>query len=75
MNIENFKLVLNYIKANPEEWNQINSAHSFLGWAQILSGKEQNYDTVRKDARLFLRITAPETDYILEAGRTIDNLS
>lgn len=77
-NIENCKLVLQKIKENPDQWNQgswhCGTSHCFAGWAQILSGKEANNDTVRRDARIFLGLTRDDADYYFSPSRTLEDL-
>ena len=77
-NIENCKLVLKQIKEHPETWNQkkwhCGTSHCFAGWAQILSGKEPDQFTVRKDARVFLGLSRPEANYYFAGSRTLEEL-
>lgn len=82
MNIENFKLVLDHIKAHPETWDQevwhCGTHHCFAGWAQILSGVSlieyatpQGEDTTPQVARKFLDVSQKEADYLFSARRTL----
>lgn len=75
MNLDNFKLVLDHIKSNPTCWVQTywhcGTSHCFAGWAQILSGKAEDEDTARRDARVFLDLPASEADYLFSGARKI----
>jgi len=75
MNRENYKLVLDKITSCPDEWDQwvwhCGTTHCFAGWAQILSGKPADRDTVRRDARVFLDLSSIEANYLFEAARTL----
>lgn len=79
MHIENFKLVLDTIKATPENWKQdewhteCGTKHCFFGWAQVLAGKPVNTHTVRRDARKFLDLSTPEASYLSHYGRTLED--
>lgn len=77
-NIENCKLVLTQIKNHPETWNQkywhCGTAHCFAGWAQILSGKPADSTTARRDARIFLGLSAAEAEYYFHSERTLSEL-
>ena len=78
MNVKNFKLVLDKIKSDPEHWQQSDwhcgTKHCFAGWAQILSGKPANNDTVRHDARIFLDLDSVTADYCFAYDATIKRL-
>ena len=78
MNLENFNKVLAQIEANPSCWNQedwhCGSSHCFGGWAQILSGKEANLETVRGDAREYLNISAVDANWLFRGTRTLEEI-
>src|SRR5215469_18928586 len=75
MNTTNFKKVLGHIKASQSCWKQddwhCGTSHCFGGWAQILSGKPANNATVRRDARVFLELTAHQADYCFAGQRRL----
>ncbi len=77
-NLENIKLVLDHIENNPECWQQTNwhcgTSHCFAGWAQVLSGKEENDATVRRDARMFFGFNRQEADYYFHGDRKLEEL-
>jgi hypothetical protein len=63
---ENLLAVMAHIEANPEchkqnSWH-CGTSHCFGGWAQIMSGKNANDLTVRRDARVFLGLTFIEAN-------------
>ena len=72
VNETNFRLVLDKIKAHPQCWKQdswhCGTQHCFAGWAQILSGKEANDQTVRRDARVWLGLSKVQADYLFAAA-------
>ena len=75
MNVENFKRVLDHIKAHPETWNQekwhCGTAHCFAGHAQIMSGHPIDKYYVEEDAKIFLNISYEQAVYLFMANRTI----
>lgn len=75
MNIENFRVVLGHIKANPNSWDQTTwhcgTTHCFAGWAQILAGKAAHDGNTRRDARLFLGLNRADADYLFASERTL----
>ncbi len=75
MNIENFKRVLDHIKARPETWRQstfkCGTAYCFAGHAQIFDQGGFCEDTVIKDAQDFLGISALERLYLFDGSRNI----
>ena len=75
MNVANFKKVLDYIEAHPEEWDQglchCGATHCFLGHAQILSGNKPSSLNVVKDAMQWLNITEEEFNYLFCSERTL----
>ena len=77
MNRENFKRVLDTIKANPDSWNQkvwhtdCGTAHCFAGHAQLLAGHMRTSEHARNHAMDFLEITTPESDYLFDHMRTL----
>jgi hypothetical protein len=77
MNLANWKLVIDQIKANPSCWKQSSwhcgTSHCFGGWAQILSGKPADENTVRRDARVFLEISRTDADYYFSGDRIIED--
>ncbi len=77
-NLENIKLVLDKIENNPECWDQTQwhcgTSHCFAGWAQVLSGKEEDDATVRSDARLFFGFNNREASYYFDGYRTLNEL-
>jgi hypothetical protein len=77
MNKTNYKKVLDTIEANPACWRQdawhCDSSHCFAGWAQILSGKRADSYTTRRDARIFLDLSAVDADYFFAAHRTLED--
>ena len=77
MNTENFKKVLAHIEANLEKWEQTDwrstEHHSFIGWAQVLSGKEYHVASMRKEGRIFIGTKLKETNYLLMPERTIED--
>ncbi len=77
-NLENIKLVLDKIETNPECWDQkswhCGTSHCFGGWAQILSGKEADSGTVRRDARIFFGFNRREAEYYFDGNRTLEEL-
>ena len=75
MNEEHYKHVLDKIKKNPKTWNQLHwhckTTHCFFGHAQIEAGKAPNDDTVRRDAREYLELTAAEATWLASPKRTL----
>ena len=75
MNKKNYKMVLDKIESCPAEWDQTNwhcgTQHCFAGWAQILSGRDADVTTARRDARIFLGMSGDEADYFFGGSRTI----
>ncbi|MGL5937068.1 MAG: hypothetical protein ACRCZI_15765 [Cetobacterium sp.] len=78
MNQAHYKKVLAQIEAHPETWNQkmwhCGTTHCFAGWAQVLSGKQANEDTARRDARVYLDLSIYEADYLFDPCRSLDDL-
>ena len=76
MNKENFAKVLQQIESHPETWEQTRwhcgTKHCLAGWAQILSGKEPNDNTVRRDARAFLDLSMAEADYLFDSWCSVE---
>lgn len=74
-NAENFKRVLDHIKANPCTWDQeawhCGSAHCFFGWAQIMSGHVPSALLARRDGRVWLGLSRAEAQFLSAATRTI----
>jgi hypothetical protein len=74
---ENFRKVLDHIKANPNLWNQSNwhcgSAHCFLGHGQIMSGKPINDGTARRDGRIFFGMSYADSIWFSRPQRTIED--
>lgn len=82
MNRENFKRVLDTIRANPESWNQwdwhseCGTAHCFAGHAEILSGVRSDeffYKTTFEIAKKWLGLTEREASYIFRSNRTMED--
>ena len=75
MNQENYDAVIAKITENPACWDQTEwhcgTTHCFAGWAQILSGRQADGSTTRRDARKWLELTLAEADYLFDAKRTI----
>ena len=75
MNAENFVRVLNWIKSNPEHWDQAHwhcsTVNRFGGLVQIMSGKQFSANVVRRNARVFLDVSMSEADYLFSKDRTI----
>ncbi len=67
MNVENFRRVLEHIKAHPEDWDQsvwhCGTTRCFAGHAQIMSGKPADHTTARRDARAWLDLSSAEANY------------
>jgi hypothetical protein len=66
------------IEANPschrqDTWH-CDTAHCFGGWAQIDAGHEPNDDTVWRDARVYLGLTAYEADKLFTEGNSVADL-
>ena len=78
MNKENIQKVIDVIEDNPHSWNQdfwhCGTTHCFAGHAQILSGKQANKATVRKDARIFLDLDLRTFNWVSNYCRTLDDL-
>ena len=78
MNHENFKLVLDTIKARPEGWNQwywhskedCLTTHCFAGWAQLL-GTGQQTQCAYDDAMAWLELTEGQCEYLFDGDRTL----
>ena len=77
MNRDTFQKVLDKISGDPSCWNQhdwhCGTQHCFGGWAQILSGKEVDPKTARRDARKFLQLSSKEADYLFAGHRTLED--
>ena len=82
MNRENFKQVLDVIKAHPESWDQwavwhghCGTTHCFGGHAEILSGvdSEASDGGIFVVAKEWLELTEDEAQYIFEPERTMDD--
>lgn len=80
MNRENFKRVLDTIRANPESWNQhlwhseCGTAHCFAGHAEILSGvRSDEFSHVFEIAQEWLGLTDKEASYIFKSSRTMED--
>ena len=75
MNIDNFKKVLNQIKEYPHQWNQEmwhhESTHCFGGWCQIFHTGIQDQYGVRTDTMAYLNISEVETNWLVDALRTL----
>ena len=75
MNTENFKRVLDHIKAHPKTWKQsvfkCRTAYCFAGHAQIFDTGGFCEDTVADDAKEFLGISYFELLYLFNPKRTI----
>lgn len=78
MNKANYALVLDKIKIFPEQWDQhvwhCDTKHCFAGWAQILSGAEEDRFTAARDAKVFLKISHNEARYLFDADRKLPDL-
>ena len=78
MNKENYQKVLDQIIAHPKTWDQrawhCGTEHCFAGWAQVLSGQPVSVVNVRRDARVYLDISAYEAAWLFGAARTLDEL-
>jgi hypothetical protein len=76
MNIANFQLVLNHIKAHPETWDQrewhCDTTHCFAGHAQILAGKPID-DLAHHDAMEFLDLTIEQAHYLFYKAKRIED--
>ena len=63
------------IESCPTEWDQgafhCGTAHCFAGWAQLMSGKLADSITARRDARIFLKLTYEEANYLFHHYRTM----
>lgn len=77
MNKENFRKVLDHIKADPACWKQdkwhCGTQHCFAGWAQLLAGNKASDLTVRRDARIFLDLTMAEANHLFSSNSTIED--
>lgn len=75
MNKENFELVLNKIKTDPDQWDQgrwhCGTVHCFTGWAQTLSTGKEDIGTIRTDVMVFLDISSKDFDYLSSLKRTL----
>ena len=75
MNVENFKRVLDHIKAHPETWDQkgwhCGTAHCFAGHAEIMSGNYFERSPTRINAKTFLDISWIEAYYLFNSDRII----
>ena len=75
MNQANYDTVIAKITENPDCWDQTEwhcgTTHCFAGWAQILSGRQADGATTRRDARRWLELTWSEANYLFDAKRTI----
>lgn len=79
MNKENFKLILDKIKKDPNSWDQnewhstCGTKHCFAGHCQIEMGRSINADTVREDAAEFLEIPPTESWVLFDVENTIED--
>ena len=78
MNQANYDAVIAKITENPACWDQMKwhcgTVHCFAGWAQILSGRQADGPTTRRDARKWLELTLAEADYLFAGQRTLGEL-
>ena len=78
MNKERLAKVMNQILENPETWDQTKwhcgSSHCFAGWAQVMSGKEEDDATAGKDAQEWLGIDDDSALYLFDGGRDLIEL-
>ena len=78
LQIANLKAVLQQIEDHPETWNQggwhCNTSHCVGGWAQVMSGKEEDSDYVVIHARKWLSLSETEAKYLFNAYRTLDQI-
>ena len=74
---ERLKTIIDRIEADPSCWEQstwhCETTHCLAGHAQIDSGKEPNFDTVRRDARIWLGLTQKRADTLFSSRSTIDD--
>lgn len=83
MNLENFKKVVDHIKANPDTWYQgswhsegsewgCGTAHCLAGHCQVtFMGLPADDATARRDGRIYLDLTALEADCLFDEDRTL----
>jgi hypothetical protein len=71
-------LVLKTIQKNPQCYDQrswhCGTTHCFMGWAQVLAGKEANSDTVNADATKWLRLTNDEFQVLADGGNSLKRI-
>lgn len=78
MNRENFKKVLDHIKAHPESWDQgqwhsdCGTAHCFAGHAHIMSGNPM-WGFANVSAMKYLGLTDSEASYLFGMDRKIED--
>jgi hypothetical protein len=74
INKENLVQVMNHILEHPETWDQghwhCGTKHCIAGHAQLMAGKEENIDTVKKDAREWLGLSEYEAAWLFDPDRT-----
>lgn len=70
--------ILAMIESDPSCWDQevwhCGTSHCFGGWAQIKSGRPADFYTVRRDARLWLGITAYEANRLFSTSNTLEDI-